>query len=263
MPGDLTDQHDGALGKPIDFREVLRGLARERASLSAVFADFCRITACCLAAQTREDEYLQAIKGYTAEEFDQLAQAMTGLIDEMDGHPFADVLGPFYTETIASADRQARGEFYTPGSVSTMMGRMTLDPEAFIAAGQVVTVCDPCCGSGGMVLACAQPLAPAHVDLLRVTLQDINPVACDMAYINTSLWGIPAEIILGNTLTVEAVKRWANIHWYRVGEPQRQQGLRMLDALRGLNEPAEASARPTVDDQDYPESGIGPQLDLF
>ncbi len=262
MPGDLTEQHANAANKPLDFRATLRDLAHSRSSIAAVFADFCRITACCLAMQTREDEYLQAIKGYSKEELNQLARAMAGLIDEMNGNPFADVLGPFYTETITSADQQARGEFYTPNSVSTMMAKMTLDPEAIKAGGRPVTVCDPCCGSGGMVLACAQPLAPDHVDLLRVTLQDINPVACDMAYINTTLWGIPAEIILGNTLAVEVFSRWTNIHWHRVGEPQRRQGIRMLNAIKEVGEPSKAETlaprRPATPDQ-----GTGSQLDLF
>lgn len=262
MPGDLKDQHANAANQPLDFRATLRDLARSRSSIAMVFADFCRITACCLAMQTREDEYLQTIEGYSQEEVNQLARAMAGLIDEMNDHPFADVLGPFYTETIASADQQARGEFYTPKSVSTMMAKMALDPAAIKAGGRPVTVCDPCCGSGGMVLACAQPLAPDHVDLLRVTLQDINPVACDMAYINTTLWGIPAEVILGNTLTIEVVSRWTNIHWHRVGEPQRRQGIRMLNALKEVCEPSKpktpAPQRPAPHDE-----GKGKQLDLF
>lgn len=143
-----------------------------------------------------------------------------------------------------------------------MMAKMTLDPEAIKAGGKPVTVCDPCCGSDGMVLACAQPLAPDHIDLLRVTLQDINPVACDMAYINTTLWGIPAEVILGNTLTLEVASRWANIHWHRVGEPQRRQGIRMLNAFKEVCEPSKletpASRRPAP-----PDIGTGNPLDLF
>ena len=110
MPGGLTDQHAEAVGKPIDFRDILQELARARPSITAVFADFCRVVACCLAVQTREDEYLQVIKGYSKDEIDQFARAMAGLINEMNEQPFEDVLGPFYTESIASADRQARGE---------------------------------------------------------------------------------------------------------------------------------------------------------
>lgn len=186
--------------------------------------------------QTREDEYLKAIKDYSKHDLGLFAKAMGLLVNEMESKPYEDVIGVYYTQNIAGPDRQRRGEFYTPRNVSVMMAKMNLDPEAIRARGSPVTVSDPCCGSGGMVLACAELMAP-DVDLLRVTLQDVNPVACDMAYINTTLWGIPAEVICGNALTAETRSRWANAHWYRVGEDQRRQGLRMLDLIRELSQP--------------------------
>jgi hypothetical protein len=42
---------------------------------------------------------------------------------------------------------------------------------------------------------------------------DINRTACDMAFINTTLWGIPTRIIHGNTLSVECWAAWSNIHY--------------------------------------------------
>lgn len=112
-----------------DFRSILRELAHARSSIGVVFRDFCRVVACCLAMETREDEYKEAIRGYSPAELEQLAKAMVSLIDEMDSSPFADVLGVFYTEHAAAAERTARCEFFTPPNVSGMMARMTLDPE--------------------------------------------------------------------------------------------------------------------------------------
>ena len=115
MPKRLTPRHNNAADPPSQsFRGVLRGLAATRSSVVSVFSDFARITACCLAVQTREEEYLECIKGYSTDELDQLAKAMGLLITEMENKPFEDVLGVFYTESIASADKNARGEFYTP-----------------------------------------------------------------------------------------------------------------------------------------------------
>lgn len=246
-----------------DFRSILGELARTRSSLSVVFQDFCRIVACCLAMETREDEYKEAISGYSAAELDQLALAMARLIDEMDGDLFSDLLGVYYTEIGAAADRTARGEFYTPQPVAGAMVRMVLDPEKIRNDGVPVTILDPCAGSGGLVLECARALAPDHVDLLRITLQDINPVACDMSYINTTLWGIPAEIILGNALTNEHTKRWTNLHWARVGEEQRKRTIRLLAEFRELADPPkpapgcnEHGTKPTA-------SGTNDQLSLF
>lgn len=213
--------------------------------------------------QTREDEYLEAIKGYSKYDLDQLAQAMGLLINEMEHRPFTDVLGVYYTETIAGAGQYARGEFYTPPAVSQMMAKISLDVEQIKADNRPVTVCDPCSGSGAMILSCAKEFAP-HQDLLRVTLQDINPVACDMAYINMTLWGIPAEIILGNTLTLEVQRRWANVHWFRVGEDQRQKHLKVLGLMRDLSAGSiEQTADAGAIDIEPPPEGPHTQLGLF
>src|ERR1700689_5266140 len=48
---------------------------------------------------------------------------------------------------------------------------------------------------------------------LRVTAIDINRTACDMAFINTSLWGIPTRVIHGNSLSNEYWAAWSNIHY--------------------------------------------------
>ena len=213
--------------------------------------------------QTREEEYLQVIKGYSKGELsDHFARAMGLLVNEMNDKEYADVLGQFYTESIATADQTARGEFFTPPEVSKLMARMTLDIEQIKAAGKPVTICEPCSGSGAIILACAEGLAPDHVDLMRVTMHDINPVACDMAYINTSLWGIPAEIILGNTLSMKFTARWTNIHWHRVGEEQRRKGLRMLDAIRELEKPADPKPAAVVANGSA-STGPQDQLELF
>jgi hypothetical protein len=42
---------------------------------------------------------------------------------------------------------------------------------------------------------------------------DINRTACDMAFINTTLWGIPTRVIHCNTLSMECWAAWSNIHY--------------------------------------------------
>lgn len=112
------------------------------------------------------------------------------------------------------------------------MAMITVDAKSVIATGKPITVSDPACGAGGMILALAEQFAPNHVDLLRVTIQDLNPVATDMGYINMTLWGIPSAIICGDTLRGTIDKSWKNIHWHRVGEDERQAIEQMLDFIR-------------------------------
>lgn len=153
----------------------------------------------------------------------------------MEARPFGDVLGEYYTQINSDTTARARGNYFTPPAVSSMMARMNLNTDKIKAEGLPVTISDTCCGSGGIILACAQTLAP-HVDLMRVTLQDIAPTSCDMAYINTTLWGIPEEIILGDTLAAETRLHWTNIHWHRVREEERHRSLKLLDLIRELEQ---------------------------
>ena len=179
------------------------------------------MSACALAAGSREREYLEIAKNYTPEELNQISRAFGLLVEEMELEPFTDLLGPFYLECASHSSKHARGEFYTPPEISKLMARMLFDIESAKSGGKPITLNEPACGSGGMVLAVAELFAPDSVDLLRVTAQDINPVAADMTYVNLTLWGIPARVLLGNSITMTAATEWKNVHWHRVGEDQR------------------------------------------
>lgn len=231
-----------------DYRKTIEEIARRKSSTLTVFADFCKMSACALAMGKREEEYLEVARNYTRDELSDISRALSMLVQEMEKNPFTDILGPFYLECAAHSSKQARGEFYTPPEISKLMARILFDVEAIKAAGKPIIMNEPACGAGGMVLAAAELFAPDSVDLLRVTAQDINPVATDMAYINLTLWGIPARIILGDTIRMTATREWCNIHWFRVGEHDRQKIDAMRRFLSSLENPeqAKAAALPPV-----------------
>ena len=94
------------------------------------------------------------------------------------------------------------------------------------------------------------------MDLLRVTARDVSPDACDMAYINTTMWGIPAHIIQGDTLKMEVVKAWKNIHWHWVGEDGRQMFKRLDDFIQSpVNDPEQSELESEQGTPKEPESG--------
>jgi len=80
-----------------------------------------------------------------------------------------------------------------------------------------ITLCEPACGAGAMILAFAKALPPESRRRLLVTATDINKTACDMCFIKTTLWGIPAEIIHGDTIASKFFAGWRNIHWCFLG----------------------------------------------
>jgi len=214
------------------YRTIIERIARTKSSAITVFADFCRIAACCLSAGSREDEYIEAIKSYSKDELTELSKALALLISEMESKPFTDILGTYYLDIASHSSKQSRGEFYTPPEISKLMAMITVDAKSVIEKGKPITVNEPACGAGGMMLALAEHFAPNHVDLLRVTCQDINPVGVDMCYINMTLWGIPATMICGDTIRGTVNNSWKNIHWHRVGEDQRQAVEQMLDFVK-------------------------------
>jgi len=241
------------------FRTVIEQIARTKSSPLSVFTDFCKVAACALAMGSREEEYHLVASSYSRDELSDLSHAMALLVQEMESKPFTDLLGPYYLDIAAHSSKQARGEFFTPPEISSLMARMLFDVEATKANGKPVSVNEPACGSGGMILALAQLFAPDSVDLLRVTAQDINPVAVDMTYINLTLWGIPARIILGDTIRMTCSAEWRNLHWHRVGEDQRMKVAQLLALLNPSTEKEEPRPPRSFVDQLKP-SEVNSQL---
>jgi hypothetical protein len=93
------------------------------------------------------------------------------------------------------------------------MARLTLGDLASFPAEGPVTLCEPACGAGAMILAMGGACSPEARRRLRVRAIDINRTACDLAFINTTLWGIPTRVIHGNTLSNEYWAAWSNIHY--------------------------------------------------
>ena len=220
----------------LEFPKYLEPLARTKSSHIEVFSDFVRMSACALSAWTREEEYLEVAGKYKRPELDEICKAFGSLNQQMEEEPFEDLLGQYYTETAAKATRDGRGEFYTPPEISQLMAILAFRADEIIEKWEPVSVHEPACGSGGMIMQMAKQLAPkedgapSYVDLMRVTAIDVSPTACDMAHINFTSWGIPSHIIHGNALSLEEWGSWKNIHWHRVWEDAR----RSLDNLKEL-----------------------------
>ena len=199
---------------PSDFRKVLARLSH-RHDTRLVFDAFIRFSACALAAETREAEYLEEVKRWEKADMILFAEALGALTLEMESRPFEDVVGGYYTEfTLSQKGQQWNGEFHTPKSICDLMARLAIgDMNSFPVEGPI-TVCEPACGAGAIILSFAEACPPEVRRRLRVTAIDINRTACDMTFINTTLWGIPTRVIHGNTLSMEYWAAWSNIHHF-------------------------------------------------
>ena len=195
-----------------DFRKILSRISQSH-DTQRVFEGFTRLAACALAAQTREAEYLKEAKRWQKPDLELFAEALGALVSEMETRPFEDLIGGHYMEfALSHKAQQWNGEFHTPKTICDMMATMLFDPESLPTEGPI-TVCEPACGAGAIILSVGEACSPEVRRRLRVTDIDISRTACDMAFINTTLWGIPTRIIHGNSLSNEYWAAWSNIHY--------------------------------------------------
>lgn len=200
---------------PPDFRKALDKITGYGSrGHRDVFDAFVRLAACALACETREQEYLEEAKRWTKEELEGFSAALAALVAEMEAEPFSDLIGTHYMNwALSQKSAQWNGEFHTPQAVCELMARMTYgDGSSFPKEGPI-TVAEPACGAGAQILALGKVVTPEVRRRLRVTAIDVNRTACDMTFINTTLWGIPCRVIHGNTLSGETWGAWSNLHY--------------------------------------------------
>ncbi|MEE9356468.1 MAG: N-6 DNA methylase [Methylococcaceae bacterium] len=148
-----------------------------------------------------EDRYMAIIKRYNNDRprgkrpADYFANAWVLLYKET-AEKEKDTLGTIYEERITFGEN---GQFFTPAHIADAMAKMII--KGSLKPNQ--TVCDPCCGSGRMLLSAAKECPEA---IFYGT--DIDNRCAKMAVINMFLFDLNADIYWGNTLTMEFWKRW-------------------------------------------------------
>jgi type I restriction-modification system DNA methylase subunit len=193
------------------FRELIESVsARTGRRASECFSSFCLMAACAVSAGSRESEYMGEARRWEREELELFGDALGALALEMESKPYEDLLGPHFMEVAGS--NAGNGEFYTPAHLTRMMADLTLPAE--LPDGPL-RIAEPSCGSGGAVLASAEALAKRGISPMRLRAQctDVSRTACDMCFINLTLWAVPAEIVHGNTLSGEVWGRWKTPCW--------------------------------------------------
>jgi hypothetical protein len=134
------------------------------------------------------------------------------MVMRMEGPP-DDVLGRLFTELeLHNADL---GQFFTPFELCQLMARMQIGDGArmreAVERHGFVTVSEPACGAGAMMIAFADAMRESGIEPQRhmhATCQDIDSRGVHMCYLHLSLLHIPAIVVLGDTLAVECREAW-------------------------------------------------------
>ena len=112
-----------------------------------------------------------------------------------------DFLGPIYMEIGAN---EHLGQFFTPPEISELMALATVvDVEETLKTKAAISISEPTCGFGGMVLSIAKSLREKGVDVARRVhfhMVDIDHRCVKASYIQTSVADISATIVHGDVL---------------------------------------------------------------
>ncbi len=201
------------------YEEAYNALLKEIRSVARykhrydVFRDFVTMSAIALAnavrkQDDREEEYLKLISSY--EKPDQLAfpKLLGLLVQALDFEP-RDVLGTLFMDLeLGSRDK---GQFFTPFHISEFMAEIVHGEELKSIEKPFVTLSEPSCGAGGMVLAFVKiMLKNGHnpADRLWAQCIDVDRLAALMCYVQLALWNVPAEVLVGNTLSLQIREVW-------------------------------------------------------
>jgi hypothetical protein len=228
------------------FISLFDSIARHKHRYS-VFTDFVFMSAIAFhnavcKSETLEKEYLEIVARYSKDEVDKFCELLGNFIVLMDTEP-RDILGSLCMEL--ELGNLKNGQFFTPHEISLLLAKivygdvlesMATSPKPFI------TLSEPACGAGGMVLAFVNEMRKKGVnphEKLFVQCIDIDRVAGFMCYLQLSLWHIPAQIIIGNTLTME----WREIYYtpaYYLGQWETRLRIRrFMEIMESSPEPAE------------------------
>ncbi|ELH9326093.1 DUF1738 domain-containing protein [Salmonella enterica] len=199
-----------------------------------VFSDFVHMAACSLYNALHRDEafeadYMQRVGRYSREDANNMSCLLAEVIQGLEFCP-TDFLGQIFMNLELGNARH--GQFFTPYNVSHTMAQMTLsDGLPVLTSGErdFITVSDPACGAGGMIVAMAEAMLEAGFNPQKQMVAycvDIDPVAAMMCYIQLSLMGIPAIVAIGNSLTVEIKREMATPmfvlgHWHHRWQSER------------------------------------------
>ncbi|WP_176207157.1 N-6 DNA methylase, partial [Salmonella enterica] len=199
-----------------------------------VFSDFVHMAACSLYNALHRDEafeadYMRRVGRYSREDANNMSCLLAEVIQGLEFCP-TDFLGQIFMNLELGNARH--GQFFTPYNVSHTMAQMTLsDGLPVLTSGErdFITVSDPACGAGGMIVALAEAMLEAGFNPQKQMMAycvDIDPVAAMMCYIQLSLMGIPAIVATGNSLTVEIKREMATPmfvlgHWHYRWQAER------------------------------------------
>lgn len=165
----------------------------------------------------REERYMQIIKTYQPDQQKSLAEIFAkiyALLSSVvyDNGVFNDYLGEIFMR--CNLGSKAAGQFFTPYNVSSLMARCLLDSDRLkkkAEKGKIISINDPACGGGGMLIAALEVLRSFGINYARdcfIEANDIDIRCVHMTYLQLSLAGAPAIVRHQDTFSRDCRSVW-------------------------------------------------------
>lgn len=154
-------------------------------------------------AKAREEMYRSRAEKYSTKELEVFADMLLEVVAELERDPEQDFLGELFMAL--GLGNEWKGQFFTPYSVCRAMSAMTYAPDmtARIEKQGWISVNDPACGAGALLVAFANECRRQHINYQTSVLfvaQDIDFLAGCMCYIQLSLLGCPGYVVIDDSL---------------------------------------------------------------
>jgi hypothetical protein len=154
-----------------------------------------------------ENCYLEKVKAFDSSTLTVFTE-LFAIVQIAFSEAKTDFLGQLYQE-LEIGFQKDNGQFFTPYSVAKMTAEATITADFLqpkIEKNGFITVGEPAVGAGALLIAAAEVIEELGFDPRKHMYfegVDIDPICCDMAYIQMSVMGIPGVIIHGNSLSQE------------------------------------------------------------
>ena len=152
----------------------------------------------------REGAFQSIMKAYTDDERKKIESLAQITVSAYEQNPQQDFLGELYMRL--DFGDSWHGQYFTPWPIAYVMAQMTLGPEKQqLDEKGYISVCDPACGAGCMLLAAAATYqdssdTPTYQDDVLFVGQDLDRNVALMCYIQLSIRGCAGYVAIGDSL---------------------------------------------------------------
>lgn len=212
----------------VNFKKIFQETAKQ-SNRYDVFRDFVycvsiAIENAFLKCENKETEYLSIVGKYKKEDVSRFTEMYAELVLAFDYKP-GDILGELFMELEISSAHL--GQYFTPFSLCKVMAELNVGEnlDEQLSKNGYITVSEPASGSGSMLIAFSESMRGKGYNPQRQIYFhaiDLDPVAAKMAYIQLSTLGLVAEVVIGNTLTLEFRETMKTPAYYLWGHTLKQ-----------------------------------------